>query len=79
MKQFDAYEIHGCQCLDDAGLPDPNGISVETCTDAQAQFWTLYGHIPGEGVQAIGDFASREAEEEVFYRITGRGFHEEPA
>jgi hypothetical protein len=36
--------------------------------------WTLYGHIPGEGVQAIGDFSKREYAEETFRRITGIRF-----
>jgi hypothetical protein len=71
MKPFDAYEIHGCQQIDASGNPDPNGTYIETCHDEEAMFWTLYGHIPGEGVQAIGDFTSREAAEEVYCRIAG--------
>src|SRR5262249_41127367 len=39
-----------------------------------ADVWTLYGHIDGEGVEAIGDFATREHAEEVFRRITGIPF-----
>lgn len=71
---YDDYEISGCHRLDDAGLPNPNGLSIETCDDADAQFWTLYGHIDGQGVEAIGDFNSREAAEKVFCRITGESF-----
>lgn len=71
MKPFDAYEIHGCQRLDEAGNPDRCGAYAETCPDRQAMFWTLYGHIPDEGVMAIGDYISREAAEEVYCRIAG--------
>lgn len=44
------------------------------CEPHEADVWTLYGHINGEGVQAIGDFATREHAEEVFFRITGLQF-----
>src|SRR4051794_24178128 len=71
---YDNYEISGCHRLDDAGLPAPDGTSTETCDDADAQFWTLYGHIDGQGVEAIGDFASRHAAERAFFRITGQVF-----
>jgi hypothetical protein len=78
---YDNYEISGCLRLDDAGRPNPGAKSVETCGDREAHFWTLYGHINGQGVEAIGDFRSREATEEVFYRITGEAFgnHEQLA
>jgi hypothetical protein len=36
-----------------------------------ADFWTLCGHIPGQGVQAIGDFDTRQHVEEVFSHVTG--------
>jgi hypothetical protein len=67
---FDNYEIRPCWRLGEGGIS-----YVEVCEEEQAQFWTLYGHITGEGVQAIGDFISREAAEEVYYRITGQVFN----
>lgn len=66
---YDNYEISGCWRIGDG--PD---ASVEPCDDADAQFWTLYGHIDGQGVEAIGDFKSREAAEAVYYCITGQPF-----
>ena len=74
MKVYDNYEISPCRRLDDAGLPDPNGLIYEVCEPDEADVWTLYGHIPGEGVEAIGDFATREDAEEAFQRITGIPF-----
>src|SRR5207237_2324568 len=46
----------------------------EVCQAEEADVWTLYGHIPGEGVQAIGDFSKCEYAEEAFQRITGIPF-----
>jgi hypothetical protein len=44
------------------------------CDPADAQVWTLYGRVPGEGIEAVGDFASRAAAEEVYARITGKSY-----
>lgn len=59
---FDAYEIHGCRAF---------GGDVEQVPDAEAQFWSLYGHIPGQGLECIGDFSSCAAAEDIRQRITG--------
>jgi hypothetical protein len=41
------------------------------CEPHEADVWTLYGHIPWRGIEAIGDFDTREHAEEVYARITG--------
>jgi len=74
MKVFDNYEICPCCRVDDAGLPDPSGLTYEVCDPVEADVWWLYGHIDGEGIQAIGMFGSREEAEDVFQRITGIPF-----
>ena len=61
---FDAYEIHGCLQINEHGH-----TWVEQCNDSEAEFFTLYGHIPGRGVDAIGDFKTRELAEEVLARL----------
>jgi hypothetical protein len=72
MKPFDNYEISPCRRYEE---PDsPGKFYFEVCEPEEADVWTLYGHIPGEGVQAIGDFDTREHAEEVFFRITGVAF-----
>lgn len=71
-KQFDEYEILPCRLYRDVDEPDKS--LIEPCEPHEAHFWTVYGHIPGEGVQAIGDFDTREHAEEVFARITGRPY-----
>jgi len=67
--RFDDYEIQPCRRYID--MDEPQVSFVEPCEPSEADFWTLYGHIPGEGVQAIGDFDTREHAEEVFALITG--------
>ena len=72
MKPFDNYEISPCRRFEE---PDaPGSFWFEVCEPEEADVWTLYGHIEGEGVTAIGDFSSREAAEEVYRRITGQPF-----
>jgi hypothetical protein len=77
---FDAYEIHAMKRLACQGQEEePVGPVIDDCEqvpDDQAEFWSLFGHIPGEGVLAIGDFDTREHAEEVFARITGHPFTE---
>jgi hypothetical protein len=70
--RFDDYEIQPCRRYFDADEPDK--AFVEPCEPFEADFWTVYGHIPSEGAQAIGDFDTREHAEEVFARITGRSY-----
>jgi len=64
---FDNYEISGCKRYG-AGTPDSYD---EQASDDEAEFWSLYGHIPGSGVECIGDFHTRAHAEEIFTRITG--------
>ena len=67
MNYFDTYEIHGV-----AEFTAAKGERYcEPVEDAKAQYWSLYGHVPGEGVECIGDFKSRKAAEAVLERITG--------
>ncbi len=61
---YDAYEIHGCKEYE-AGF-------VEQVEDSEAEFWSLYGHIPNQGVECIGDFKTRCRAEEILQRITSK-------
>ena len=60
------------QALRGAGLPGK--FYFEVCEPHEAHVWTLYGHINGEGVEAIGDFSTREKAEQIYTRITGLPF-----
>lgn len=61
---FDDYEIHPCK--------DYGGCVEQVGDEGEADFWSLYGHIPGQGLECIGDFKTRQQAEEVLQRITGR-------
>jgi hypothetical protein len=50
-----------------------------TCFDdyevrAEAEVWRLYGRIPGEGLECIGDFKTQTQAEQISARITGRRY-----
>lgn len=64
---FDDYEISGVREYDGC---------CEPVTDDEAQFWSLYGHIQGAGLECIGDFDTREHAETVYARITGRFYRQ---
>lgn len=80
MTPFDNYEIRGCRHI---AVPTETGVDVIAvqCPDSEANCWTLYGHIPGQGLETIRDFPTRKAADEAFQRITGIPFgsHEEIA
>ena len=66
---FDKYEIHGVKTYGKASRRH-----CEQVDDSKADYWSLFGHIPGQGLDCIGDFATREHAEEIFARITGRPY-----
>ena len=72
--RFDGYEIHGVK-----EFGEPGDRFCEQVGDDEAEFWSLYGHIPGQGVDCIGDFTTREHADEVFARITGRSYSDKSA
>ena len=66
---FGAYEIHGVR-----EFGRGKSRYCEQVADEEAQFWSLYGHIPGQGLECIGDFKSRDCAEEIYARITGESY-----
>lgn len=62
MEYYDNYEVHPVK-------EDVDGIGNKFCeqvnNDKDASFFTLYGHLNTGGVEAIGDFNTREAAEDV--------------
>jgi hypothetical protein len=72
MKTYDNYEISPCTRTEESDSPGTHYFEV--CEPDEADVWTLYGHLEGEGVEAIGDCPTREAAEQVYYRITGLPF-----
>jgi hypothetical protein len=74
LTPFDTYKIHP---VTEHRAPDGSTFCKVADDPAKASFWSLYGHIPGQGVACIGDFASFEAAAEVYARITGHRYGEE--
>jgi hypothetical protein len=70
--RFDNYEIHGVR--EYHGAPFGQGKYSEQVPDEEAQFWSLFGHIPGRGLECVGDFESRELAVQIYARITGRRY-----
>ena len=70
--RFDAYEIQ--PYLRNREEIEPDEEVIVACDPDEAGLWRLYGHIPSEGLRAIGDFESGEQAEEVFARITGQRY-----
>ena len=68
---FDCYEIRKVR-----EYADPNGGTfcepfADEDEEALREFWTLYGHTPGEGVQDIADRDTLEQVIDLYQRITG--------
>jgi hypothetical protein len=68
---FDDYEIHGIKEFHEVGMK-----WCEQVNDSEAEFWSLYGHIPSQGLECIGDFKTRRHAEHIFARITGQRYRE---
>jgi len=67
---FDDYEVHGVKRFSERNLTFCERVD----DDAEADYWSLYGHISGRYLVCIGDFGSRAHAEEVYARITGRRY-----
>ncbi len=63
IRQFDALEIHSCKVI---GKDSSGKDIVEQCSDEEAQFWTVFGHIKTGGVDDFEDFGT-EAEAQAFH------------
>ncbi len=67
--RFDNYEVHAVREFYEHGR-----TYCEQVPENDAQYWSLFGHIPGQGAECIGDFTTREHAQEVYARITGRPY-----
>jgi hypothetical protein len=68
LTPFDDYEVHGIRAV------EPYYEDFEQVDDSDAQLWSLFGHIPGHGLECIGNFDSRQLAEAVYARITRRHY-----
>lgn len=74
-KPYDAYEISRVHKFSD----NAGGTFCEPvrdwddyhCEEAIATFWTVYGHVEGEGVESIKDFDTNEQAVAFLSKILG--------
>ena len=70
---YDAVELAPVAVIDADGNCEAFTSLSEMPTNFRASaFWSLYGHIPGQGAECIGDFKSREHAIQVLYRMFGK-------
>lgn len=63
---FDAFEVHGVKDLwKEMDVPTEQGTCFEQCDDSEASMWSVYIHIPDNGVECIADCSSRELAEKL--------------
>ncbi len=58
---FDAMEIHPCKTENGNGMLRSNTELVEQCEPEEAEFWSVYVHYVGGGIDSIAD-CTTEAE-----------------
>jgi hypothetical protein len=72
IERFDGYVIEPCKRFPLEG--DPFRFTFEECSPDMANTWTLYGHIPGVGVETVGHYQTRREAEAIFARIMGSSY-----
>lgn len=68
---FDAIEIAPVAVYEDGECEPYESLADIPKTEVQQILWSIYGHTPGEGVQCIGDFTTRDHALEVIRRLLG--------
>ena len=71
-KRFDAYEVR--RVFEKDGICQPVDSEEEAKyyrKSGHDEYWTLYGHRDGEGVEAIADRKTEEEVHELLFAITG--------
>ena len=68
---YDALEVH--TVIEISGFAESLS-SGEEIPEADALYWSLYGHTPNEGLECIGDFISFGAACEVANKLGGKLF-----
>lgn len=66
--RFDGYEIRAVRDIEDPVW----GTLTEVVFGHEAQYWSLYGHRPGRGVEHLKDYPTRGEAEGVKDRLVGK-------
>lgn len=65
---FDEIEVHGVRDLykeQDAEYREKHGTCFEQCDDSEAEMWSVYIHIPDNGLECIADCETKEQAEKL--------------
>lgn len=68
---FNALELAPVAVYEDGECEPYESLADIPKAEVQQVLWSIYGHTPGEGVQCIGDFTSRDHALEVIRRLLG--------
>lgn len=69
---FDAIELAPVVVVDSNGAQELLDVLDKVPADLlKTVCWSIFGHTPGEGVQCIGDFPTRDEALEVATRLFG--------
>lgn len=68
---FDAIELAPVAVYEDGECEPYESLADVPKTEVEQIIWSIYGHTPGEGVQCIGDFTTRDHALEVIRRLLG--------
>lgn len=61
---FDGFEVHPCKVVEEINIPDKLQC-VEQCEPAEAQFWSVYVHLVGAGLDCIADCETEKEANEL--------------
>lgn len=68
---FDAIELAPVAVYEDGECEPYESLADIPKAEVHQVLWSIYGHTPGEGVQCIGDFTTRDHALEVIRRLLG--------
>ena len=69
---FDAIELAPVITIDADGTCEALESEADVPPEDRGRiFWSFYGHTPGEGVQCLGDFTTRDLALEALRRLFG--------
>jgi hypothetical protein len=65
-QPIDGFEVHPCKIVDEDINLDPKIQAVEQCEPEEAQFWSVYIHYEGGGLDCIADCDTEELANELY-------------
>ncbi len=70
-QKFDEIEVHPCRVVE--RVPIANGFSdtIEQCEPEEAEFWSVYVHFVGGGIDCIAD-CDTQGEADCFAELIKR-------